>query len=501
MPASRPPAFVLPLLVASALGSSSCGPKQPVVTAPSSTSPPGGASDGAVRAGGKVAKSRRVIATIPADVAVSFRSLVFAPFGKHVAYVGYDPKVEKPGTRNPSHGFVVLDNTRDPEFQQIGDLVFSHDGAHLAYESRTGDLLFLRSVIVADGRKVGEDEETAEDPFFDAQGELGYFARKKGGKDRLVLGQRTLGADFDEIWPDAYSGKKLTFQAAAVSADAKHFAFAVRKGGQTFAAVDGAIVGPGFAAVSELHFSAGGSTFAYVGMTRPATGDPLSLIVNGQKIGGSFSIINQVTLSADGKRVAFVASDHDHPTRGLYVDGARVAESSFLIIDCIAPTGEVVYNAVDLPKNELRIGKRSYPPENPKTYDIAANAVFSADGKHMAFVGIIADKNVPGGAFPASNFVAYDGVKKWDADLAIEALVISPDGAHVAWASNALPIDMNANLIDRGPLPHGSVFVDGKRMAGAFDDVHGMSWQSGGKVLAFGAKQGSELVWIEEPVL
>ena len=275
--------------------------------------------------------------------------------GKHVAWHA---------TRG-SKSMLVIDGVEGAPMDGIlaNRVAFSADWTHLAYAAKEG----ASSFVVLDGKKLGEiyDEVDGGVSLSRDGRDVAYRARR-GRKWLVVVNGREL------------SGEYLDVRSPVLSPDGKRVAFVGRSAKGEHLVVDG-IQGPPYASVADLQFSPDGRKVA----CRGELGSTWHVLVDGVQ-GDPFNNIGHetLTLSADGKQVAYMAD------------------------------------------NRLVLNGKAQPPlESP-----LGGPIFSPDGTRVAYIGqspqfgydVIVDGKVVGGAYTSG-------------------FVFSPSGRHFAFVARGQP--------------------------------------------------------------
>lgn len=333
---------------------------------------------------------------------VGIEGLVFSADGAHLAY----PAERKAGWQ------IVRDGAFGPLWDGIGEVVFSPDGAHLAHAANRGT-----TWLVVDDGKPGPafDELLEKTLIYSPDGQrLAYVGVR--GAARFVVESGRVSPGWDGI-------AGLVF-----SADSAHVAYTVRRGDKIAFVFDGA-VSPEHDTVASLALSARGGHHAYVAIREQPAG-------NGRKIrtwravtdgvpGPEYDRISSLGFDSTGAHVAYAAR---RGTRELVVeDGREGAE-----FDGIMPLG---------------LG-------------------FTAGESHLVYIGTR-------GARPR---LVHDGVEGPPLD-ALEPPVFAPRGDR--WAAIATLGSARRMITDRGP-GHGYAWVGAP------------AWSEDGTQIGYLARRGSQ---------
>jgi hypothetical protein len=200
----------------------------------------------------------------------------------HVAVDGQD-KWQHDGLGWPWYAWTAdLDGkTYVPQTQAAG-LTFSPDGEHLAYSVTVGE----QWAAALDGKPGPTFETTGSDKQF-VEGKLVYWAKTSGG-EVVVFGDQILGP-YDSTLRVNYS------------ADGKHFVFAAEKGGEYALVQDGQESDPGGEVVSYAMGPTGELAYA------ARSGSLVKVHFGGREMPGEYDEIQYLTISPDGKHVAYWA--------------------------------------------------------------------------------------------------------------------------------------------------------------------------------------------------
>jgi hypothetical protein len=215
---------------------------------------------------------------------VGVEGLVFSPDGAHLAY----PAQRKGGWQ------IVRDSAEGPLWSGIGEVVWSPDGRHLAHAANQGS-----SWLVVSDNEVG--------PAFDALLEktliyspdsrrLAYVGLR--GEARFVVESGRVGPGWDGV-------AGLVF-----SADSAHLAYAARRGDRISLVLDGAL-SPEYDTIAAIALSPRGGHHAYVALREHDAGEGRKkrawLAVTDGVPGPEYDRISSLTFDSTGSHVAYAA--------------------------------------------------------------------------------------------------------------------------------------------------------------------------------------------------
>lgn len=391
------------------------------------------------------------------------KPVVFSKDGSRYAYVGRQGNEfvliadGKELLRTP----VENPNQLDVRMQFTGD-----DGKHLlfAISGYSGFTLWV------DGQKMpgtynsgGGGSEGITDPLISHDGaHYVYAAQIAPGKRTVIIGGKDAG----------FAGDNLAF-----TADGHHLLALVRQGAVVWLAVDGK---PKMKTdgISQLVMAPEGSGFAAVLERLNPPGE--FLVVNGKKIEGSdCPSIKSVLISPDGKHYAAVCSASPS-VKFVLADGKKGQEYSDIPMSATALFTSSPMMAFSPDSSKLAYAAQAankfyvvINDDESDGFDSNPGFVFSADGKHVAYGGIVRQ--------PYSTPITVDGkVEPLLTGTLMTSFAFSPDGSrHANNSGGSVSVDGKASGITggflfspnsqhvaifgrRGSDNKGGLFVDGK---------------------------------------
>ena len=326
---------------------------------------------------------------------------------KRVSFVADTSESAQVGTQ-----VVFVDGLTSENLVSASPVVFSPDGKHVAYAAQAA--VGQRTHVYLDGKASTADYwRVADMAFSEDSNHFAYVGVAKDTHkrfasesiDRAAIGQPwvieivavvdgKLGGAFDKIMAGGVH----------MSADGKHTLYAGRRGKDWFAVVDGVESQPYLGIRKEsLAVSSDGKRMAYA-IKRPTKADFDYALVDNGVVGNGYRVISGVTLSADGKRLAYHAG---------------VGYDSY---NALAETDES--DGRDFP-----IGKPIEVVDGKET-EFGSGVVFSPDGARVAMT--LLDFGGDPHRFPQDR-VAIDGKNEPQLGGAIAQLQFSPDGKHYAY--------------------------------------------------------------------
>lgn len=440
----------------------------------------------------KVSMDEKVLGTIPEGVTA--KDIVFYKDGRQVAFRGIS---------SAGKMYVQVNNTKQQEYQGIAEgLRFSPDGK-VVYRANNGGTW----QAIVGGAPAGPGMLSVGVPSFSPDGKkVAYEAQRvSAGRMDSLSATVFVGGQKEGEW----AGAGPCFW----SGDGSIVAHQVRIGkpgtpSRPFHTVDAIAVsgkvGTEYEHVSNPFFAPKGKMMAY----RAQKGPNWFMIVDGKDV-ETADDLGDPKFSDDGKGIAFRATKAGKTF--VVVNGKKSAEYPSVGDPVWSPDNKTVAFVVTDPamgefivhgEQKTEMYGRVYPP------------VFSADGAHMAF----AARSTNG-----KYMVVLDD-KNGAADFeAVGSMVISPDGAHVAYAGQ-----WNFRwscVIDSGKSSQHDIVntpvwsPDGKKVAyaastngkwcwevnyrrdGDYDEiVSAPVFSSDGKRAAIGLRRGNDLLWRVVPV-
>ncbi|HEX3000661.1 MAG TPA: hypothetical protein VHR86_10570 [Armatimonadota bacterium] len=270
--------------------------------------------------------------------------------------------------------FVVIDGKPGAKYAEVRwlGLTFSPDGKHLAYAALkpTGTDADLTTVVVADGKESRGYEDVLETSItFSPDGKhLGYVATRNEAQCLVLDGKP--GPNFDEV--GSYNHYIL------FSADGRRFAYEATRGEKHYMVIDGK--------ASAAYDDIGGALFSPDGVH----------VAYPAKIGENWHIV------LDGK------IGPAYP--GIETDSLTFSAAGILAFEAA--------NTEDL--HSVVVEKQAR-----EVYESSSAPAFSADGKHLAFIGGKKAENTPRGW---QAHLVVDGALSPAFDYCFEAPHFDPDG-------------------------------------------------------------------------
>jgi hypothetical protein len=265
----------------------------------------------------------------------------------------------------------VIDGNLGPEFERgVTEAVFSDDGAHVAYVGGGPS----NSIVICDGREVGNYEQVGDLQFVPIENTLVYVA-KKNNSMFVVVGQRE-GEHFASVSKPVLSkrGAHVAYEAWIDKDQVTMILDGVRQ--RTYRGI-----------MATQAFSPDGKRFAYAGWD----GQHFRSVLDG--IEGTPVDSVQVSLyngqgwffSPSGEHLCFAASLG--PRFALALDGKIFREHSALLQPIgFNSNGELIYlehSSSEATRDTVVAVNGTY---RSKAYaGIGANVSISSDGKHWAF--------------------------------------------------------------------------------------------------------------------
>jgi len=348
------------------------------------------------------------VAANPLDA--SQRALILD--GKPAGYLGEDPKFTGDGQHLLVRTHVDLGQGRGRALQVLADgkpYLKAEEAA--LFVAPAGDLVVaavqrsqanggnVQTFLVAGGKKIEESECAG----------VSRVTFSPDGKRYAAECTTTANTVFAVV--DGKKGQEYQMISnLAFSDDSSRCFYVAMMGGKHFVVLDGE-ESDGHASFLEYRFGGGGKRVAYIA---GPTVMEWTIVVDGQATTHKGSQVSNLAFSRDGSRCA-------------YVVGTGTAQN--LVLD------GVVDSSLDLMPFRVTATADSLP------------YVFSADGKHVACVG------VPAGSREASKFGIFVDGKRVEAGSQFMNLTFTPDGRHLFW------------MIPDGLGRRSAIHVDGRRCA------------------------------------
>jgi hypothetical protein len=130
--------------------------------------------------------STRLLFQVQASLPLDFKDLIVGPHARYVVYVH-----RAKAASNSANHRVLVNGQPETVYSWVGDIVFSLDGEHYAYQARRLD---GRYCIVADGKE-GPLYDYVSRPAFRDSGKILYLASTKGEGNCIIIGDRTAVRD------------------------------------------------------------------------------------------------------------------------------------------------------------------------------------------------------------------------------------------------------------------------------------------------------------------
>lgn len=333
---------------------------------------------------GDVVVQETQIGPMPSDS----RQLAVTPDGHHAALVGTGgsrPAVYIDGRAGPPYSTISPWSSLESGKPPPAVLAWSPDNVVIAYVASKAD-----QFVVVENQHEGAPFDGIQGAAFSPVGHrLVYVARK--GLQNTATNPMQFYVVADGRTGPAYR----SVRAVQFSADGQHIGyFATTASGAlpNHVVFDGH-EGPGFGNIGDLHLSPGGGHYAYVGDTLRTNQIDKAVIVDGSP-GPAYDAVRGIVFSTEGNHVAYFASK----TRVMPQSQSRVVWTA--VID-----GKAGPEFQDLPNSSV---------------------VFSPDGQRTAYAG----KAVAGAHW--RTFAVIDGAKSIDYDECSN-FMFSADGRHIAY--------------------------------------------------------------------
>lgn len=389
----------------------------------------------------------KLVATIPPDLfIVSNDDIVFSPDGRSVAYAA---------ERDRRKEAVVVNNTRQPEYDWVYGPTFSPDGKKVAYVA-VKEIDWKRWLdpntpnferggkwfVVDNGREIGP-YDNAELVSYSPDGGRTAFGAMSGNKWFIVAGEKA-GEQFDWVGVPVFSSTGQIAYLAQL--------------GKRWLVVKETQKGPNYDGVSNPVWSRDGERLAYAAKK----GSKWRVVTDNTITIGEFEAVQYLQFRGDGTP-AFVGY---RKSRAFVVVGSKEFEAGEDVMSlCFSEDGGTM-------AYESKVKGSWYIVSGPKKTGPFKNFVgiaISPDGKRVAYSSY-------DGVW---RFVLDDATVHQSSDMA-SGVRFSKDGAHVAYVL----------LGDEDKSPG----IDGKEV-GRFDDVKSPVFSPDGKKVAFGVRAGNELWW------
>ena len=425
------------------------------------------------------------LGTIDDDVNADM--VCFSPDGKSVAYRGLK------GGRYA----VWTNKTKSPDYTMVDNLSFTRDN-RTCFRSATGNVW----QIVLGGSPSGPAMPIVGAPVLSPDGKKVAFEASRGSsgtQDKTawhVITGGAKGADYHTALPPSWSGDgSITgYKVRVAKAGTATMAFHTMN-----AVVVGSTLGPEYEETTNVYFAPKGKRWAY----KARTTREWMLVVDGKTEGGNWKTLSDPIWTADGARYLAVGAN-DMTKGSIIVNGKTEGEHPDLMFPFWAPNGKQYGLAFRSPEGmRVKFGDKVSEP-----YREVAQPVANPQGDAVAFA-----------ASGKKGYRMVYGGKEGREELAsIQAPVWSPDGKHVAframWQFKWIVV-MDDGVTekfdqvgepswspDSAKLAHAAQ-KDGKwymvvayRRGEAYDEVLTPPfWSPDGKMVAFGARKGPDLLW------
>jgi len=333
--------------------------------------------------------------------------------------------------------FIVIGETKGPEFDEVRYAVFSPDGSKIAYAAKLNKKWFIVS-----GDEKSPEYDRVGPPVFSADGSRLAYSAESAKKEFIVVdGQK--GPEFYAVSSPTFSpdGKTVAFVTSDVASQGKKLISSLYVGGKKLAE----------------HPTIGDVTFAPDGKVAYVAGDVLEnmYMVVGDKKEREFDAVFAPTFSRDGRKVAYLALKKSTLKRRLFVVSG----------DYRGPE----YSDMSPP---------IFTPDGNKVAYIAGQPTMSRSGKFFIFIG---DKQTETKCLAREdyNIILFTGI-----DERPKMLAISPDGSKTACKS----ADVGFNSVKW------QIEVS-NYLGPKFDDVGRPIFSNDGSKVAYWARKGRELWW------
>lgn len=300
----------------------------------------------------------RLLATVPVEYKMADYEweVDFASDGAKVAYT----------VRQSEKAFVVVGNGKKLEFNWVSKPVFSPVGDRMLYvarEGKEGNRLF----VVVDGGRGPEFDNL--DPIqkvsFSPDGRKVVYAVRKGFESFVAV-----DSELKPVHPATFG--------ATLSADGKRLAYVVPSFGPYSVNVDGH-QGPEFDYIFDLVFSPDSSKLAYVARRQWK----YFVVVNDQQVSQEFGNVESPVFSPDGSKIAFVGkSSPAGPPVQVVIGNDKGPAFADAKLPVFSPDGNrLAYAAIrNVGKWFLVVGDKEGPQ-----FDEIVKIVFSPDGSKVGY--------------------------------------------------------------------------------------------------------------------
>jgi len=273
------------------------------------------------------------------------KPMIFSGDGQHLAF----------GAKVKDSWLIVHDRRKGKPFKSVGGPVLTHDGQHLAYAAKVED----GWCVVRDGAE-GKTYKKVGPPVFSADGAHLAHAAQLGERELIVVdgveAKSYDNLDIPHSLPPPTWGLPVAFSLASSLGIARLHAFRnmvaafpafgadgrlcypAERDGKWFVVVDGQ-EGEPFEKVSSLTLSPDGKHVAYAGRV----GDQWTVVLDGRRVGAHMAV-SSLALSRDGNRLAYAAQAGDDWK--MVIDGKAQAAYKDLGPPVFSPDGtRVAYRA------------------------------------------------------------------------------------------------------------------------------------------------------------
>ncbi|MCE9595376.1 MAG: hypothetical protein K8S98_14410 [Planctomycetes bacterium] len=410
----------------------------------------------------------RVLAHLPADLQIEKDSLRFARGGKQVAYTGYRGEAQ----------VTVIGDAVGEEFTAVEVVAFDSAGEHVAYRAQSIDKKGRETwTLIVDGKKVVTTAWIGQPAFSPADGTVVYWSADRWDKvlDKptpalavLVLGRKK-SSRFDFVAEDlepAFSSDGHVVFGHGLKGDEDAVLVLDAKGKESLMHVG---------EIAEVVARPDG---AEVACTVVKNSVPVEADTTDEELDAATKIaahaIARATIGAKGKaaKPTMLGTGYDSAGRAVYsADGKHIAYcASRLDRVGVAMDGEI---------------------DAACEYDVIGEIAFDASGTHVAYVTVAdctVDPKMPrgfrvlesGDRIKDGKWRVVHGATKSDTFERTALPRWSPDGGALAFAAKSA---------------EGWCVHCGEHASGLFDEIAELEWAADGKAVWFGARKGRELSW------